>query len=39
MFQNILGNSKIKDLLTETIRNDKISHSYMFIGKSGIGKK
>ena len=39
MFQNILGNSKIKDLLKETIRNDKISHSYMFIGKSGIGKK
>ncbi len=39
MFQNILGNRKIKEALQETIKNDKVSHSYLFIGQSGIGKK
>ncbi len=39
MFQNILGNDKIKESLQEALRSGKISHSYLFIGKSGIGKK
>ena len=39
MFQDILGNDKIKELLQETIKNEKVSHSYLFIGQAGIGKK
>ena len=39
MFQNILGNDKIKKLLQESVNNNKVSHSYLFVGKSGIGKK
>ncbi len=39
MFQNILGNNKIKELLQEAVNNNQVSHSYLFIGESGIGKK
>ena len=39
MFQNILGNEKIKELLQDTIKNNKNSHSYLFLGQIGIGKK
>lgn len=39
MFENILGNSKIKKELMQSIENNKISHSYLFIGNEGIGKK
>lgn len=39
MFDNIIGNEKIKLELEQTIKLNKMSHSYMFIGTSGIGKK
>ena len=39
MFENILGNDKIKELLETSIKNNKVSHSYLFVGMSGIGKK
>lgn len=39
MFNNILGNDKIKELLINSIKNNKTSHSYMFVGIEGIGKK
>ena len=39
MFQNILGNQKIKDKLKKSIDEEKILHSYLFIGIEGIGKK
>ena len=39
MFQDILGNDKIKKSLEEGIKNNKISHSYLFLGQAGIGKK
>lgn len=38
MFENILGNDKIKEALKNTIINKNASHSYMFIGVEGIGK-
>ena len=38
-FENLIGNEKIKIELTETMENQTISHSYMFVGKSGIGKR
>lgn len=39
MFENILGNDKIKKELIGPINNEKYSHSYLFLGISGIGKK
>ena len=38
-FNEILGNNKIKEDLQEIINNNTISHSYMFVGIEGIGKK
>jgi len=39
LFENILGNDAIKESLNNTIKASNISHSYLFVGKSGIGKK
>ncbi len=39
MFNNILGNEKIKKLLENSVKTNKTSHSYLFIGTEGIGKK
>ena len=38
-FDNLIGNEEIKKILTNTIQNNKILHSYLFIGPEGIGKK
>lgn len=39
MFENILGNDKIKQELIRTVFSNTNSHSYLFIGTDGIGKK
>ena len=39
MFDGILGNEKIKQELLQTINSNKLSHSYLFLGTEGIGKK
>lgn len=39
MFNQIIGNDKIKQELIQTVELNKISHSYLFIGEDGIGKK
>ena len=39
MFANILGNEKIKESLQNSVKSGRISHSYLFIGTQGIGKK
>lgn len=39
MFDKILGNDKIKLELTNSVKSGKYSHSYLFLGISGIGKK
>lgn len=39
MFEKILGNQSIKNILKQAIQNQKVSHSYLFIGTTGIGKK
>lgn len=39
MFENIIGNDKIEEILKKSISTKKISHSYMFIGIDGIGKQ
>lgn len=38
-FNHIIGNEPIKQLLTKTIENKTNTHSYLFIGPEGIGKK
>lgn len=38
-FEEILGNDKIKKNLEETINTETVSHSYLFMGPEGIGKK
>ncbi len=39
MFEKILGNDHIKQQLKKSIENNQVSHSYLFIGIEGIGKK
>ena len=39
MFEGIIGNEKIKNELINSIQLNKYSHSYLFFGISGIGKK
>ena len=39
MFDKILGNDKNKKILENAIKTNKISHSYIFSGIDGIGKK
>lgn len=37
-FCNLIGNEQVKQILQNTVNQQKISHSYMFLGKEGIGK-
>ena len=39
MFEDIVGNKKIKEYLETAIKQKKVSHSYLFVGTEGIGKK
>lgn len=39
MFEQIIGNIKIQEMLKNAVKNNKASHSYLFIGTEGIGKK
>lgn len=39
MFEKILGNEKNKSILEKSIKLNKFSHSYIFWGTEGIGKK
>lgn len=38
MFERLIGNEKIKEDLNLVLKNQNISHSYLFIGNKGIGK-
>lgn len=38
-FEGIIGNDKIKKELLENVKNGNISHSYIFVGQEGIGKR
>ena len=38
-FENIIGQDFAKKYLTNSIRNNKVNHAYMFEGIDGIGKK
>ncbi len=38
-FKTVLGHSKPIGLLQRAIKNDRMAHSYLFLGNEGIGKK
>lgn len=38
-FNNLIGNEKRKEELSNIIQKDTVSHSYLWVGKEGIGKK
>lgn len=35
-FNNLIGNDKVKIILESLVKENKVVHSYMFIGPSGI---
>ena len=37
-FENLIGNEKIKSLLTGAVQANNVLHSYLFVGIQGIGK-
>lgn len=39
MFEKVIGNDKIKEMLEKSIEKETTSHSYLFVGIQGIGKK
>lgn len=39
MFDEIIGHTNVKQKLQSSILNNKLSHSYVFYGQNGIGKK
>jgi len=38
-FRDVLGHSRPIELLKRAIKNEKLAHSYLFLGNEGIGKK
>ncbi len=38
-FDNIIGNEETKKILNRALKNNKVLHSYMFVGEQGIGKR
>ena len=38
MFEGIIGQERIKNLLTRAVQQDQISHAYLLTGPQGIGK-
>lgn len=39
IFEKLIGNDKIKEELADKIKSNNVSHSYLFAGPEGIGKK
>jgi DNA polymerase III, delta'' subunit len=39
VFENILGQQKIKTILAGQIKSGKIPHAYIFMGQNGVGRK
>ena len=39
MFEKIIGNERVKKYIETSIKQEKVLHSYLFVGTEGIGKK
>ncbi len=38
LFKDIIGQSKVKERLKQTVRDQRVSHAQLFLGASGVGK-
>jgi DNA polymerase-3 subunit delta' len=39
MFENMFGQQKVKEVLSNQIKHGKIAHAYIFMGQDGVGKR
>ncbi|MCL2335496.1 MAG: DNA polymerase III subunit delta' [Endomicrobia bacterium] len=39
MFENILGQQKVKQILASQLKRGKVPHAYIFMGQNGVGKR
>ncbi|MDP4182306.1 MAG: hypothetical protein Q8942_14605, partial [Bacillota bacterium] len=39
IFDRLVGQMQIKEILANSLKNDKVAHAYVFTGPKGIGKK
>lgn len=39
MFESILGQKKIKKIISNQVKSGKIAHAYIFVGQDGVGKR
>ncbi|MDR0800419.1 MAG: DNA polymerase III subunit delta' [Endomicrobium sp.] len=39
MFENVLGQQKVKKIISNQIKSGKIAHAYIFMGQGGVGKR
>lgn len=39
MFENVLGQKKVKNILINQLKSGKIPHAYIFMGQDGVGKR
>jgi DNA polymerase-3 subunit delta' len=39
MFENIVGQQKVKEILSSQIKSAKLAHAYIFMGQEGVGKR
>ncbi len=37
-FEELIGNDRVKKMLINSIKTNKVTHSYLFLGPSGVGK-
>ena len=37
-FEELIGNDRVKEMLINSIKTNKVTHSYLFLGPSGVGK-
>ena len=39
MFENILGQQKVKKIISNQVKSGKVAHEYIFMGQGGVGKR
>jgi len=39
IFDNVLGQKKIKNILASQLKSGKVAHAYIFMGQNGVGKR
>ena len=39
MFEDVLGQQKVKKIISNQIKSVKIAHAYIFMGQGGVGKR